>query len=115
MTQVEDDRAGERLVARPESLEGQEAERGPEGQVAEGAGVAEVAELRYHRSGDRLALLHTGVPAHLEGRGIGGALVRAAVALAETEGLTVVPYCPFARRWLEEHPDVAATVTIDWP
>ena len=28
--------------------------------------------------------------------------------------LTVVPWCPFARRWLQEHPDEAAAVTIDW-
>jgi hypothetical protein len=29
--------------------------------------------------------------------------------------MIVVPMCPFARAWLERHPDVAATVRIDWP
>lgn len=24
------------------------------------------------------------------------------------------PDCPYARTWLERHPDVAARVTIDW-
>lgn len=74
-----------------------------------------VAELDYHRRGDRLSILHTGVPAPLEGKGVGSALVRAAVELAAAEGLTVVPYCPFARRWLEAHPEVAASVPVDRP
>ena len=40
-------------------------------------------------------------------------LVRAAVSRAVREGLTVVPLCPFARHWLERHPEVASTVTIE--
>jgi len=73
-----------------------------------------LAELRYHRSGKRLALIHTEVPEELEGRGYGGRLIVAAVDQAIREGLTIVPYCPFARRWLERHSDVADRVTIDW-
>jgi predicted GNAT family acetyltransferase len=73
-----------------------------------------LAELRYHRSGKRLALIHTEVPEELEGGGIGGMLVTAAVDRAAREGLTIVPYCPFARRWLERHSDVADRVPIDW-
>jgi hypothetical protein len=73
-----------------------------------------LAELIYHRRGDRLALIHTEVPEELEGRGIGGRLVTAAIDRAVREGLTIVPYCPFARDWLERHPDVAGRVTIDW-
>jgi len=73
-----------------------------------------LAELRYHRNGKRLALIHTEVPEELEGRGIGGRLVTAAVARAAREGLTIVPYCPFARGWLERHPEVAGQVPIDW-
>jgi predicted GNAT family acetyltransferase len=74
-----------------------------------------VAELVYRRHGDRLVLIHTGVPDELEGHGVGGRLVRAALDRAEGEGLTVVPECPFARAWLERHPDEAARVKIDWP
>lgn len=73
------------------------------------------AELVYRADGDRLVLVHTGVPDELEGRGIGGRLVRAALERAEREGLTVVPSCPFARGWLQRHPDEAARVKIDWP
>jgi hypothetical protein len=25
-----------------------------------------------------------------------------------------VPWCPYARRWLHDHTDVAATVAVDW-
>jgi uncharacterized protein len=73
-----------------------------------------IAELVYETEPGRLILVHTGVPEILGGRGVGGQLVRAAVARADAEALTVVPWCPFARRWLADHPDVAATVTIDW-
>jgi predicted GNAT family acetyltransferase len=74
-----------------------------------------VAELVYRRRGERMVLLHTGVPDALEGHGVGGRLVRAAVGYAAGEGLTVVPACPFARAWLGRHPDVAALVPIDEP
>ena len=73
-----------------------------------------VAELVYRRRADRLILTHTGVPDQLAGRGIGGQLVRAAADRAAKERLTLVPVCPFARDWLERHPDVADTVDVDW-
>jgi uncharacterized protein len=72
------------------------------------------AELRYRRRADRLILIHTGVPPELEGRGIGGRLVAAAIDRAAQEGLTVVPLCPFARQWLERHAGESARVAIDW-
>jgi uncharacterized protein len=73
-----------------------------------------LAELKYHRNGNRLVLIHTEVPAELEGRGIGGRLVTAAIDRAARQGLTIVPLCPFARGWLERHADEAAKSTIDW-
>ena len=72
------------------------------------------AELIYVVDGSRLLLVHTEVPAAWGGHGIGGRLVRTALALARARHLTVVPWCPFARRWLQEHADDAATVAIDW-
>ena len=73
-----------------------------------------LAELLYRRNGNRLVLIHTEVPPELEGRGIGGALVMAAAGRAAREGMTLVPLCPFARGWLERHPDVAGGAAIDW-
>ncbi len=73
-----------------------------------------LAELLYRLNGRRLVLIHTGVPSELEGRGYGGRLVAAAINRAAREDLTLVPLCPFARSWLERHPDRAAQVAIDW-
>jgi predicted GNAT family acetyltransferase len=73
-----------------------------------------LSELIYRRRADRLVLIHTEVPEELEGHGLGGTLVKAAVDRAVSEGLTVVPLCPFARTWLERHPETAATVNVDW-
>jgi predicted GNAT family acetyltransferase len=73
-----------------------------------------LAELAYHIRGHRLVLIHTEVPLELEGRGIGGRLVTAAVDRAAREGLTLVPLCPFARGWLERHPEAAGRAVIDW-
>jgi predicted GNAT family acetyltransferase len=73
------------------------------------------AELVYHLNGKRLVLIHTGVPDELGSRGIGGQLVEAALEKAVAADLTVVPKCPFARSWLQKHPEAAARARIDWP
>jgi uncharacterized protein len=73
-----------------------------------------LAQLVYRRNGKRLVLIHTEVPPELEGRGIAGRLVTAAVDRAAREGFTVVPLCPFAHGWLERHADQAGRVTVDW-
>ena len=71
-----------------------------------------VAELVYRRRDGRLVLVHTGVPDELEGRGLGGILVTAAIERAREQGLTVDPQGPVARGWLERHPEIANQVTI---
>ena len=73
-----------------------------------------LAELVYRLRAGRLVLVHTEVPFELEGRGIAGRLVTAAVDRAAREDLTLVPLCPFARGWLERHPEVGSRVVIDW-
>jgi predicted GNAT family acetyltransferase len=80
--------------------------------VAERDGA--LAELVYRERPGELVLVHTEVPDALAGHGIGGRLVQAALARAEREGLTVLPWCPFARHWLREHPDQWQRVKIDW-
>ncbi|MHB8439710.1 MAG: GNAT family N-acetyltransferase, partial [Acidimicrobiales bacterium] len=73
------------------------------------------AELVYRRRGDRLLLVHAGVPEALGGRGLAAQLVQKAMEDARENSLTVVPLCPYVRSWLEKHPDEAATVKIEWP
>ena len=74
-----------------------------------------LAQLAYDVEDGRLTLIHTEVPAELEGHGIGGQLVTAAVDRAVRDRLTIVPECPFARGWLQRHPDIARRAEIRWP
>ncbi len=60
---------------------------------------------RESRDGSAIVLVHTQVDEEFEGRGVGGALVRAAVDEIAAAGRSVRPDCPFAREWLERHPD----------
>jgi predicted GNAT family acetyltransferase len=72
------------------------------------------AELDYSVEDGLLKLLHTEVPEAFRGHGVGARLVAAAVAKADIEGLTMVPWCPYARRWLKEHPQATGGVTVDF-
>ena len=73
-----------------------------------------LAELEYRTNGQRFIIVHTEVPPELEGHGLAGRLVRAALDKAIANQFTVVPWCPYARSWLRNHPDEAAKVEIDW-
>jgi predicted GNAT family acetyltransferase len=72
------------------------------------------ARLEYEARDDRLVLLHTEVPEQLGGRGVGGLLVKAGVARAERDGLRLAPWCSYARKWLQDHPEAVSSVEIDW-
>jgi uncharacterized protein len=63
------------------------------------------AFLEYHRGRDFLTLVHTEVPAELEGRGIGGKLAKAGLEFARAENLKVVPSCPFVAAYIRRHPE----------
>ena len=78
-------------------------------EIVEDAGTA---VLEYRIVGERFSLIHTGVPKEFEGRGFGSALVQAAIDKARSEHLTILPYCPYARAWIEKHPDAVEGVTV---
>ena len=61
----------------------------------------------YQRDGNSIEFRHTEVPKALEGRGIGSALVRGALALAKAEGLTIKARCPFVAAYIKKHPEAA--------
>lgn len=84
--------------------------------VAHNAGVGtfsmsingEKAFLQYRLRGDRLVILHTEVPTVLEGHGVGGKIVKAALEHAKEKGLKVNPLCPFAAHYIDRHPEYQA-------
>jgi len=69
-----------------------------------------VAEMTYAREGMRKIVIdHTAVSKTLKGKGIGKALVDAAVKFARGKNLLIKPVCPFAKKVLEsseEYEDV---------
>lgn len=70
-----------------------------------------LAMLEYVTDGARIELVHTEVPPEEEGKGIAGALVRAALDDARGRGLRVIPTCPFVRTYVQRHPEYAPLVT----
>ncbi len=52
--------------------------------------------LDYRVEAGKLILLHTEVEPALSGKGVGSALVEAAVEFADREGLDLVPHCGYA-------------------
>jgi hypothetical protein len=63
------------------------------------------ARCDYRRVGNVLQLHHTEVPVALEGRGIAGQLVAAALQYAKANGLRVAPYCSYVRSYMRRHPE----------
>lgn len=61
------------------------------------------SELVYRLADSVMRIVHTGVPAPLEGQGIAAALVRMALDTARREGWKVVPACSYAKLFFERH------------
>ena len=66
-----------------------------------------VAFSNYSRAGNVLTILHTEVPKALEGRGIGSSLTKGVLDTARSQGLKVKAECPFAKAYIERHPEYA--------
>jgi predicted GNAT family acetyltransferase len=56
---------------------------------------------------DTILLPHVEVDPDRRDLGLGSMLVRRVLDDARQEGATVIPQCPFARRWVDLHPDYA--------
>ena len=61
--------------------------------------------LTYELRPGAIGLLHTEIDPAFEGRGLGTALIRAALDSARERGLKVLPYCPFVKAYLAKHPE----------
>lgn len=67
----------------------------------------------YRREGDRRVFEHTEVADRFEGKGVGGALARAALDGTRAAGDRVVPVCDFIRSYIERHPDYQDSVDAE--
>jgi uncharacterized protein len=74
------------------------------------AGRDEVGVLTIEPAPGVWTLGHTGVPAAIQNRGVGAALVRAALAHARAAGAAVKPTCSFVVAYLRRHPEDADLV-----
>ena len=61
----------------------------------------------YRQSDGVVSILHTEVPAELNGKGYGSTLVRGVLDLIRARGQKVRPMCGFVRFFLREHPEYA--------
>jgi predicted GNAT family acetyltransferase len=67
--------------------------------------AGEVAFINYRREGRIVALTHAEVPAALNGRGIGSALVRGTLEQIRAAGDQVRPLCSFVVAYMAHHPE----------
>ena len=65
----------------------------------------EFARADYRVDGNVMRMMHTEVPPDQEGKGIAGALVRAALAYARAQDLKVAPLCSYVRSYMQRHPE----------
>ena len=65
-----------------------------------------LADMTFSRVGPSKVIIdHTGVDASLKGKGVGKALVFAAVEWARETSTTILPLCPFAKAMIDRHPE----------
>ena len=65
----------------------------------------QLARADYRLDGNVMRMVHTEVPPAHEGKGVAGALVRAALAHARAQRLRVLPACSFVRSYMQTHPE----------
>ena len=63
------------------------------------------AVAAYQREGDVIVFTHTVVPPKLEGRGVGGRLIRGALDSARDQKLRVIAQCSFVAAYITKHPE----------
>ena len=72
--------------------------------------TGQIGVLQYVLADGVIDLQHTVVQPVAEGRGVGSALVVAALDHARAEGLRVLPTCPFVPAVIRRHPEYADLV-----
>jgi uncharacterized protein len=57
----------------------------------------------YRKQPDRYTFVHTEIDPAFGGRGLASILIKAALDEMRARGATVVPQCPFVRRYISRH------------
>ncbi len=70
-------------------------------------GSTRIGQLQYQRAQDLLVIEHTEVSTDRQGQGYAGELVKFALDQAKGERRRVIVVCPYAKAWLQRHPDYA--------
>jgi hypothetical protein len=64
-----------------------------------------VGLLSYRLSAGEVAMMHAEIDPAVERQGLGSSLVAFALDDARTRNLSVLPYCPFVRSYIQQHPE----------
>lgn len=72
---------------------------------ATAGGTTVAGFIDYQETSELVVLTHTEVDASFEGRGVGGALARAALDDIRDRELRALVICPFILGWLRNHPE----------
>jgi uncharacterized protein len=67
----------------------------------------------YRRRPGLIAFVHTLIDPRFEGQGVGSQVVRTALSDARSEGLSVLPFCPFVRGYIAGHTEYLDLVPED--
>jgi len=61
--------------------------------------------VQYHLRNGVIALVHTETDDRFRGQGLAGRLVQSTLDAVRERHLSVLPYCPYVRRWITQHPE----------
>ena len=64
-----------------------------------------IPRIEYIKAKGKIFLTHTEVPKALEGKGIGSAIIKAALEDIEKKDLTLIPLCVFVAAYIKKHPE----------
>ena len=69
---------------------------------------------QYRRRPGLIAFIHTEIEPQFEGHGAASRLIGEALDTARSEGLVVLPFCPFVRGYIDKHHEYLDLVPADY-
>jgi uncharacterized protein len=69
--------------------------------------------IDYRLRDSMISFLHTQTDNRFRGQGVASRLVQSSLDAARERHLAVLPYCPFVRSWIADHPAYADLVPAD--